>query len=157
MNTIEMWGPEYKIEFQFKLNSKVEPNAYHNIINLTQEGGKNSFGYGGRIPTVFIANEQNREWLVLFVAQKSGQNVINQYRPLSMGKMYNVQLLHTVDKKAKAGTFKWIINGEEVWNVTGTDSTPYKNVYWYQSDPWHLPASQVADVRCIRVFNNGTF
>ena len=106
MKTIEKWGPEYKIEFQFKLHSKVEPKAYYNIMILTQERGRNSYAYGGRIPTVFIANEENREWLVLFVAQKSGQNAINQYRPLSIGKMYNVQLLHTVDMKAKAGTFK---------------------------------------------------
>ena len=153
VKTFDKWGPDYRIEFEFRLKPEIEAKPqWYNMITLTKKKESSSTRYGHRIPAVFL-QFSNGVRLCVKVAQKSNQEY--KCENLSMDKWYKIQLHHTADDDT-AGTFKWFVNADER-PMFLTDGKGFDNVLWYQSSPWFASASEVAEIRYIRVFNHGEF
>ena len=119
-------------------------------LTATNQDGDGTDG----IPGVFFDRDSNGPYLwVEFIPNRKAGQAWNELIYLSDNKWYHIQL----DQKiiGQSGQFTVTIDGEVKWTVEN-EPEQFKNVIWYQSDPWYESIAGKADIRGLTLTSMGT-
>ena len=102
--TIPSWGPEFRISFDLKINSRVsgDRNGYTSVISFKGNGGKKDLGnHGDRIPCVFM----NRNGRLHFRSSVSANSNYKLNSPVPLKKWLHV----IIEQKSSSGKVREIL------------------------------------------------
>ena len=112
--------------------------------------GKNCCNYGDRVPGVwFKSNDGKTIFMTVAITQQIGKSQIVKNINLEKNKWHKIELDHMI--VGKGGKFTVTVDEKVAWTVDNTSPTEYKNVLWYQSDPWYESMAKYVEVKCLRI------
>ena len=163
MGQIEKWGPDYRIEFDLKLPSANPiPNSHnwYSFLRLTTKD-EDCSDFGCRLPSINFPGRRypdSQPIMVVYITQSEGQDQRHKAIYLKFDQWYNVQLDHRVLPDRSHGVFTVSVDGTVMWrqNTVGINENPaiaYKNVLWYQSNPWFPSVGDYIEIKCLRLKN----
>jgi len=154
VHTFDTWGPNYLISFDIRMNKKLtNVEKWHNIFHFTATGN-NCCSAGDRIPAVWI-----RDGAFLwpdFNGSTLDKSEEHKFIPMVINQWYHVRFSQE-QIGSSAVRFTGEVDGANVTWTWPMPSTQYKNVKWYQSDPWHASIGELGDAFSIKnmiVMNN---
>ena len=146
VRTIDRWGPNYKIGFDFKVVNSIG-SGYHNLLHLTEtDNQKPGFKKGGRIPGIWFVNESKRlKFHVGVTGLRGRQETFETFTEINQ--WYSIQM------EQNGGKFNISIDGE-FKQALDVESTEYRNVKWYQSDLWYDSMGNYIQLKKVQFCNN---
>ena len=141
MHTWDTWGPNFKFNFDLKIT---RTGTWKSLIHLTT-GGNWPSTPGASLPRVMLNTDGGKTGISVGVHMTTHFRA-DGYGPMEMNKWYNI------DIEQKDGKFSLTVDGELQWTLN-SGSAVYKNVQWWQSDPWYRSAGEMAEMKNLVVWS----
>ena len=139
------WSDEFKVEFDAIVTEIPPGTKGKNLFHLTT--GEDS-GEGGRLPAVFV--RQNQNFLICYHVNDDTNYCIKNYK-YELNKEYHFEISQHKNSKGEA-VYSIKVNGETFHEVVNTTPLKFKDVKLYLSDPWYetfAPFGKLSNLKVI--------
>ena len=139
----DTWGPNFKFNFDLKITGT---GSWRSLIHLTT-GGDYPSTPGASLPRVLLNTDSHPYTFISVGVHMTGADGFKAdiYVFEEMNKWYNIEI------EQKDGTFSLTVDGKLIWSKK-SGSAIFKNVQWWQSDPWYPSAGDMAEMKNLKVW-----
>ena len=134
IETIDSWGPYFKLALDLMINSKALGLGYSTWSSILAFRGKWN-GYGDNTPAIFY--HRNTGYLH-FLNPVSGNRNYSVEKRVDLNRWNHIE----IEQRREDGKVLYIINmnGEQVHSVENTNAKSFRNVKVFAGDEFHPPA-----------------
>ena len=135
IESIQNWGPNYKVEFNIFVKKVAKEEEYLNVFHFTANNNP-CCNLGDRIPSVFvhktILNSENV--IQIYSGVNSIGNAVTNI-PYNLFTEYNI-IIQQYEESQNIWKYEIIINGEVKHSIQNIDPKVFTNVIGYAGYPW---------------------